>query len=101
MGTATFLDSCKRLNSLSTYIPCTISSPSNLLTKAPLLVLKKINYPAHGVRNLFFIAKSAQIKAQVSGLRTTRDTNQKQDHAKMGCIYHNNLLTASAPIQND
>lgn len=77
MGTATFLDSCKRLNSLSTYIPCTISSPSNLLTKAPLLVLKKINYPTHGVRNLFFIAKSAQIKAQVSGLRTTRDTNQK------------------------
>lgn len=42
MGTATFLDSCKRLNYLSTYIPCTISLPSNLLIEAPLLVLRKL-----------------------------------------------------------
>lgn len=62
MGTATFLDSCKRLNYLSTYIPVPFLFHLPISWLKPSPGSKKINHPVHGVPNLFFIAKSVKLR---------------------------------------
>lgn len=81
MGAATFLESCKRLNSPS---PPSFPVPFLHLPIAYSLSpgSKKINYPTHRAHSPLS-HQSAQLKAQASSLMTVKDINQECYHAKV------------------
>lgn len=86
MDTATFLDSCKRPNSLSTYIPCTISSPSNPLIEVPLLVQKKLT--TQNMESETFSSQPSQLKLRLKSVASGQlGTLIKSSTMLRSCVY--------------